>query len=157
MSYGTVYIFGGMIPVTGNLPGKYNSMKLKGGTKKRPSRALLRELYKSRTRYCRVSQTFINWLPLTAGSGSLWVLAGSGTDLRGVVFENIRFLYATEEGVHSFFYRKIYKSAPIVFYSGCSFGKGFTFMLLTLYDGKLRHSIIFFFPKELYSLWIGKP
>ncbi len=55
-----------------------------------------------------------------------------GTDLRGIVL-NISFFDATEEGGTFSFSRKIYKSAPMLI-SGW-FGKGFTFMLLTLHDG----------------------
>ena len=55
-----------------------------------------------------------------------------GTDFGGIGL-GIRFLYATEGGGTFSFYRKIYKSAPMLI-SGW-FGNGFTFMLLTLHDG----------------------
>jgi len=56
----------------------------------------------------------------------------SGTDLRGVCSKYKVSLCDGRRGTFSF-YRKIYKSAPMLI-SGW-FGKGFTFMLLTLHDG----------------------
>ena len=56
----------------------------------------------------------------------------SGTDLRGSCFRYKVSLCDGRRGTFSF-YRKIYKSAPMLI-SGW-FGKGFTFMLLTLHDG----------------------
>ena len=55
-----------------------------------------------------------------------------GTDLRGVCSKYKVSLCDGRRGTFSF-YRKIYKSAPMLI-SGW-FGKGFTFMLLTLHDG----------------------
>ena len=81
-------------------------------------------------KYCGVSQNFINcWL--TAGGWEPLGLA-SGTDLRGSCFRYKVSLCDGRRGTFSF-YRKIYKSAPMLI-SGW-FGKGFTFMLLTLHDG----------------------
>ena len=55
-----------------------------------------------------------------------------GADLQEAVL-NTSFFDATEEEKTFSFYRKIYKSASMLI-SGW-FGKGFTFMLLTLHDG----------------------
>ena len=68
---------------------------------------------------------------LTAWSGNLWGLAG-GTDLREDCSKYKVSRCDGRRGTFSF-YRKIYKSAPMLI-SGW-FGKGFTFMLLTLHDG----------------------
>ena len=67
---------------------------------------------------------------LTAGSGAFCF--SEGRILWGSWFGYKVSRYDGRRGTFSF-YRKIYKSAPMLI-SGW-FGKGFTFMLLTLHDG----------------------
>ena len=67
---------------------------------------------------------------LTAGSGAFCFSEGR---ICGKTVLNISFSQCDGRRGTFSFYRKIYKSAPMLI-SGW-FGKGFTFMLLTLHDG----------------------